>query len=33
MSLLVTHQVLVDDSLAVVGPQAWRVALECDGDW
>ena len=33
MSLLVTNLVLVDDSLTIVGPQAWRVALDCDGEW
>ena len=33
MSLLVTNLVLVDDSLSVVGPQAWRVALDFDGEW
>jgi hypothetical protein len=33
MSLKVTNQALVDDSLAVVGPQAWRVALDGEGEW
>jgi hypothetical protein len=33
MSLLVTNLVLMDDSHAVVGPQAWRVALDFDGEW
>jgi hypothetical protein len=33
MSLSVTHQVLVDDHYVVVGPEAWRVALEVDEQW
>ncbi len=33
MSLLVTHQVVVDDNCVVVGPEAWRVAVEFDEQW
>ncbi len=33
MSLIVTNLVILDDSHAVVGPQAWRVALNSDGEW
>jgi hypothetical protein len=33
MSLPVTNPFLVDDSISVVGPQAWRVALDFDGEW
>lgn len=33
MSLSVTHQVLVNDDCVVVGPEAWRVAVEVDEQW
>jgi hypothetical protein len=33
MSLIVTNLVILDASRAVVGPQAWRVALDSEGEW
>lgn len=33
MPLIVTNLAIVNDDLAVVGPQAWRVALDSDEEW